>query len=399
MLVKAQDFYTHVNSNIIVDTPYDTRLEVTMKEGPTPVMGGAMFAPFSLLDLHKHSDLIAIAQIGQSITTETVDGEYRLKMDLRVSEQLKGENSREVITLYYWNYYGPTKLKPGDRLLVFLKHHKSEDGERLDGYMTTGMEESLKKLDDGALAVYRQRSVELTEIFQRANPDPAEIVEWLVRCIEEPATREGGIPTLSQSLYALQSYRERENTAQSESKETEEVSGQQENNEEQSDEESSDFDEVEWERERLKLAAALTQDQKVRLANALFGVTELSGADTALVGLIKQLGDDRLKPYLISQLRLVADRPPVFAEALAWNLAEATNDEDLKRLAIDYRYAAEYDESEYEGASALQNPSQNQGADGLTVAAIKRSAMLKDFLKLVQYKTNGEKALYGASNQ
>jgi Carboxypeptidase regulatory-like domain len=42
MLVEAQRFYTHVNSNVIVDTPYDTRFEVTMRSIQREVIMGAM---------------------------------------------------------------------------------------------------------------------------------------------------------------------------------------------------------------------------------------------------------------------------------------------------------------------------------------------------------------------
>jgi hypothetical protein len=38
--------------------------------------------------------------------------------------------------------------------------------------------------------------------------------------------------------------------------------------------------------------------------------------------------------------------------------------------------------------SGRQDSSENQSENGLTIAAIKRSAMLKDFLKLAEYKTN-----------
>src|SRR5215468_5403492 len=70
MLVEAEGFYTHVNSNVIVDTPYDTSFEVTMKENRKVItLGGAMSIdmPSSLLDLYRQSDLIAIAQVGQSV--------------------------------------------------------------------------------------------------------------------------------------------------------------------------------------------------------------------------------------------------------------------------------------------------------------------------------------------
>ena len=63
------------------------------------------------------------------------------------------------------------------------------------------------------------------------------------------------------------------------------------------------------------------------------------------------------------------------------------NDEDLKRLASDYDDSAEYDKSENGNESDRQDSIRNPRADGVTLAAIKRSAMLKDFLKLVEYKT------------
>ena|GEM_PF-3978332 len=70
-------------------------------------------------------------------------------------------------------------------------------------------------------------------------------------------------------------------------------------------------------------------------------------------------------------------------------LADAVNDDDLKRLANDYGDAATYDESEYKDGdeSGQQDSTRNQRSAGLTVAAVKRGAILKDFLKVVEYKT------------
>ena len=83
----------------------------------------------------------------------------------------------------------------------------------------------------------------------------------------------------------------------------------------------------------------------------------------------------------------MADRAPRLAESLVWKIAQVIKDEDIRRLANDYDDAAEYDKSEDEEESSRQASTRNQRADGVTVAAIKRSAMLKDFLKLVEYKT------------
>jgi carboxypeptidase family protein len=392
MLVEAQGFYTHVNSNVIVDTPYDTRFEVTMRINRRTVIMGAMggFRPQSLLDLYQESDLVAIAYVGRSVVAGTDDDKRmkQIKTDLHISSQLKGENNRQVIPFYYWSLTSnPAQFKRGDRLLVLLQRRGSKNSQRLDEYEASGWGDSIKELNDGALAIYRQRIEELTAIFQRGNPDSGEIVEWLIRCVEESATREEGLRKLSEIISLTPSQREQENEAESQTDDAEESTDQSEDNEEKLIEQPSDDNVAEWERESRKLAAALTQEHKIRLANTLFGIAELSEADMKLVSLIQELGDERLAPYLTSQLRRVADRAPRFAESLVWRVAEVINDEDLKRLANDYDDAATYDKSEDEGESDQHGSAQNQRADSLTVAAIKRSAMLKDFLKLVEYKT------------
>jgi hypothetical protein len=394
MLVEAQGFYTHVNSNVIVDTPYDMRFEVTMKANQrVAVTVGGMVStmPSSLLDLYRQSDLIAIAQVGRSVVAGT-DNEMKftqVRTDLGISSQLKGENDRQVIPFYHWvNNAHPFEFKQGARLLVLLQFRKTDDGKRLDGFEAIGWEgKSIKELDDGALAVYRQRIEELTAIFRRGDPEPAEIVEWLIRCVEEPATREEGVRRLSDGISLLKLQRERESEDKSQSVEVEESAGQSEDDEEGSNEQSDNDDSAETSRESIRLAAALTQERKTRLANALFAIAELNEGDMELVSLIQELGDERLASYLVSQLRRVADRAPGLAESLVWKIAQVINDEDIRRLASDYDDAATYDESENGGGSARQDSTRNQRADGLTVAAIKRSAMLKDFLKLVEYKT------------
>jgi len=249
-------------------------------------------------------------------------------------------------------------------------------------------------LDDAALAIYRQRLEELTAIYRRGKPEPAELVEWLVRCVEEPATREEGVLTLSESLFLLTVQRERENEAKSKSVEAEESAGESEDekeaDEEGSTEQSSDGDVAERDRETAKLAAALTQDHKNRLANTLFGIAELSEDDLELVRLVEELGDERLAPYLVTQLRRAADAAPSFAESIAWIIAQIINDEDLKRLASeihDSAIAAILNEGRYGDVSDRQDSTPNRRSRGVTLAAIKRSGMLKDFLKLVEYKT------------
>ena len=387
MLVEAQGFYTNVNTNVIVDTPHDMRFDLTMKAKPGPIMGGLMVSPLPLLDLYRNSDLVAIAYLGQSTIVDNEEGANLLKSALHISVQLKGQNSEPVIPFYYRDDdIHPTRLKPGGRLLVFLRHRESEDGNQLDGYELAGWEESIKVLDDGALAIYRQRIEELRAIFKGSNPDPAELVEWLVRCIEEPATREDGVRNMSEIVYALTLQHKQKNEANSETGEIDKSHDQMKDDEEDSIEPPGD-DESEMEREITKLAAALTEDHKNRLTSALFDNAELTEADIGLAYLITEFGDPRLAPYLVSQLQRVSGDPPRFTESLVRILAYTVNDDDLKRLADDYDGAATYDESESDDESDQQDAIRNERSAGLTVAAIKRGAMVKDFLKLVEYKT------------
>jgi len=391
MLVEAEGFYTHVNSNVIVDTPYDTRFEVSMRVIQRITVEGAIGGghPQSLFDLYRQSDLVAIARVGRSTVVETEDGAMQVKTALHITSQFKGEGRQQVIPLYHWvDDSNPTEFKQGDRLLVLLQRRESEEGERLDGYDATGWGNGVKKFDDGVLAVYRQRMEELTAIVQRGNPDPAELVEWLVRCVEDPVTRLEGVRKLSDSLSLLESQRERENEAVSQSVEAEEAAGQSEDEEEEANEQSDNDNEAE-DMESAQLAAALTEGHKIRLANTLFSIAELSEDDMELAGLVQKWGDERLAPYLISQLRRVADDAPGYAESLIQMIAWVINDEDLERLTNDYGAAAlasRFNRSENDDGSDQQDSTRNQRQDFRTLAAIKRSVMLKDFLKLAEYK-------------
>jgi hypothetical protein len=399
MLVEAPGFYTHVNSNLIVDTPYDKGFEVSLNaKQPYMVWSGVIATGLhsSLLDLYQESDLIAIVQVGRSVVagTEQEASERLVKTELRISESLKGDNGQQALPFYHWvNANYPPPYKQGDKLLVLLRNRESDDGKQLAGFESTGWGNGVKKLDAGALAVYRQRIEELTAIFQRGDPNPSEIVEWLTRCVEEPATREDGVSKLTNILSVAASQRHRMDIIKSQLVNVEELTAQQESDEsdesddEDAEEQSSDSDMTNWRRESLKLAAALTEDQKTRMANALFGISELSENDMDMVSLIRELGDERLLPYLVSQLRRVADREPRFAGSLVREIADVVNDLDLNRLASDYRDAARYVWSEGEGEPDRQDSPQNRDSDRSAMVAQKRSAMLKDFLKLVDYKT------------
>jgi len=235
----------------------------------------------------------------------------------------------------------------------------------------------------------------LRAIYQRGNPDPGEVAEWLMRLVEEPVTRREGAIKLSESLYLLESQRDQDNEAESQSVESDKAMGEDESDDEEkdSDEESSDDDVAQWEKEDAELAAALTKDHKARLANILFGVAGLKEDDMALVRAVEELGDERLAPYLVSQLRRVADEAPEFATSLIQTIARLIKDEDLNRLIDDQQAAtraAIFDRIDSVNKPDQQDSTQDQRANILTTVAAKRREMLKDFLKLVEYKNKSE---------
>jgi len=103
MLVEADGFYTHVNSNVIVDTPYDTRFEVSMKVKQVIITAGGIGGrPQSLFDLYRQSDLVAIARVGRSTVAGIEEGSKQLKTALHITSQFKGEDRHQVIPLYHW---------------------------------------------------------------------------------------------------------------------------------------------------------------------------------------------------------------------------------------------------------------------------------------------------------
>jgi hypothetical protein len=85
----------------------------------------------------------------------------------------------------------------------------------------------------------------------------------------------------------------------------------------------------------------------------------------------------------------VADEAPDHAQSLIWMIAQVINDEDLKRLADDYgraEMAAILVNIEYDDGSDRQGATRNQRADVPSLAVIKSGVLLKDFLKLAEYK-------------
>lgn len=346
--------------------------------------------PKPLRALYMDSDLIVVARVGETTPVEVFfeEGEkyrsYLMKTDLHVSSTVKGQGNHSVVHLYHlrWEsdeFQAPhfySEYSDSDKLLIFLT--RRETGE---GYEETDRSYGVKKLSDADLQVYLRRMDELALILQQEKPDPAQIVEWLIRCAEEPATRWDGIYEFVSSDYALQASRVKEEP--DESQETGETndgaasggeanhasdnSGNQANDNAVTGENSGENGDtipdqqiviLPMTRERFytpdpELIRLLTAAQKKRLANVLFNAKTLTEDESLLIDLVKQWGDPRFVPFAMSQLRSYADDPPNLAETLVTAVAEALDNEELKKLAAKYcENASYYDEEEASGDEA-----------------------------------------------
>lgn len=184
--------------------------------------------PKTLLSLYLNSDLIFVADFvsekdGKILHDEEDYYQIQVRKDLRISSMLKGRHSRNFIFTNTdfrnkknvekteeetdeeaeyeytpYGYRGYSELTVGEKYLFFFKKDKETQQYELTDY-TSGY----KKLSDADLAIYKKRIDELKSITKNKDNQIAEITKWLIRCIEEPATRWDGVFELISSFEDL----------------------------------------------------------------------------------------------------------------------------------------------------------------------------------------------------
>ncbi|MGE0887056.1 MAG: carboxypeptidase-like regulatory domain-containing protein [Blastocatellales bacterium] len=388
--VEASGFMVSIVTDVNVNADAPVILDVTIQVGEQVTMGGAVAISVStLLNLYSDSDLIAIVTVGKSRIVSRDENSIEVVSALHPSAILKGSNGRRTIPLHHSIYdhgENENQIKTGDRLLVFL-NQREEDGQRLDGYSTSSWSRATMKLNDNDLSVYRQRIEELNSILTTDQPNNAELIEWLVRCVEEPATRWDGVYELERSLATrLNSKPKSEDESNKENQSLEKtikaVTGQNSLDQDKTE------DVVEFQRldTEAALADTLTDNQKARLANALFSIESLSDADNGLVNLVQKIGDKRLLPYLVYQLRIKANEAPRLAENLVSTIAELLDDEDVQDAADEYSENIEYDESEDEPEEGHGSSISKPKTVAAQIAIAQRFVLLSKFLAVVDRK-------------
>ncbi|HEX6623636.1 MAG TPA: hypothetical protein VF064_07980 [Pyrinomonadaceae bacterium] len=403
--------------------------------------------PQTLRTLYKHSDRIVVARVGHTELVERDEDSSQVRTALHVARNVKGKDEGPVVFVHHstWVEEGvekPGTYKQGEQLLVFLERGDEEEGRAV--YTVDDATYGVKMLSDDDLKVYLARIDELAGIEGRKPADKAALVEWLVRCAEEPATRWEGAYELMVSTQALEHSKEQRERQPSEA----EIRASVPKHHATAEEYEADVARalaVAWgeaavaptspapppgeaalapppgvavEREPVELrratprdpslAAALSEEQQRRLADALFGAEKIGVGEGALLHVVKGFQDARLVPFLVAQLRRVEDNPPTEAEEWLAVLSEVSNNEEAVHLITNYSANVTYYEEEEEMTAGDESAGTDKAAavdeeesagtdeefdqkeqDARDAAATeratkKRSALLKDLLARVE---------------
>ena len=292
--------------------------------------------PQPLRALYTQSDLIVIAQVGKTEVTRIKNSDDDvelsfLKTALLISSTLKGAPQETVFVdrETYGDYRDQLgSANEGQTFLVFL--NKNPEGE---GYDIDNMSFGLKQLSDDHLKVYVSRIEELASIMKAEQPSETEIVEWLVRCVEEPATRWEGAFDLAANNYTQQS--EEMSINEGASTELSEESPQSEASEtpvERAYPNEGWIQSLPVAPTEINYLSLLTAEQKERLTTALINGELVSDRDSYLIEIVEAWDDPRLVPYLLSQLRQIDNASSYYADSVMMIIAQKLDDETLKGI-------------------------------------------------------------------
>lgn len=336
--------------------------DVTMQVESSVTMGEIVISPPEpLRNLYFESDLIVVASVGKSVSLESKEHGEMMKTELRISSTIKGKGRKRVVYLHHWKWKDPeSRFTEGDSLLFFLKPHANAR----DGYEVSQEMYGIKKLSTRDLSVYAERMRELEVIGEATRDNAEEMTEWLVRCAEDPATRwEGAYELAAWARATEQKKPEEPQEPNSESGEAATASAG----------------------AALNFAEMLTGKQRERLMTALFKTDPAGDGEGDLIELAFIWRDERLAPYLVSQLRRPENDAP--QRALRWTrvLGELFDDEDLYSLVDKY----------YESADIEYNLEPESGEASIEQARRERSAILVEILSAVGKKMGEMKSKAG----
>jgi hypothetical protein len=391
--VEAEGFKAKSTHGIALKQHKQRNLDMALESSQFEVMGAMAIPAEPLRELYSKSDRVVVATVGKIAKVQERDGSRLMKAALTVSSTLKGEH-KATLNVYDW-LYGNEKgdLIKNEKVLIFLQRRESKNGLE-DDYEVSGYKAGVKALSDETLKIYLQRIEELRAIDEKEQMNQEELIEWLVRCVEDEATRSEGAYELGTSARQLRYSREAEKSEEDKDAEAQEAATQGAAEPETEATfsiaigKSAEEDEVRSKNE--KLLSLVTPQQKNRLMNILFKATELKDIEYNLVELAIAWKDARIYPFLITHLRRVQANPPQEAQSLVWALSEYLHDETIRQLAE--RYIGESEgEAEEDDSDIVAAEQQTIDADKAAKPVNlqqEKSLALKKFLSAVEAKLN-----------
>jgi hypothetical protein len=315
--VEAKGYERIKHHDVSLQPGHARRFDVAMVKQVT--MMGAVAVPLQpLRTLYLESDRIVVAQVGKSINNEKATHAQSLKTSLIVSQTIKGDGHKPAVDVYHWAYGGQLdRLTEGETVLVFLQRKENASGGDIrNSYELIYGGASVKRLSPPDLETYVRRLEELREITGKSESDPNEIVEWLVRCAEDPVTRREGSFELQMSAWREEWAKEATRRA---------AAG-----------EPSPFTGKNIPERETFYAALLTSEQKQRLMNALLKSEELVIGDLQLIDLASRWKDPRLLPFLMSYLHRFEETAPHDLWQVMQSVAQLLEDNGLSALVQQY---------------------------------------------------------------
>lgn len=249
----------------------------------------------TLRTLYDMSEVIVIARVAESTVLQRDGDRILLKTALAVSRTLKGKQHDVVFVLHSTYEGSQSPFEGASDLLVFLKprHGASRILGGAAGYEVVDSSRAVKTLPPKALEKYADRLTELDSMLRRGRTKAQEVVEWFIRCAEDPATRREGVVDL---------------------------------------------------KDEQNLALLLTASHKERLMNALSLVDEMDDSDIELIKLISRWNEPRLLPFLLTQLRRMEQGAPQIADSIISLVGDILEDETIRELAEAYSDDATYED-------------------------------------------------------
>ena len=336
--------------------------------------------PTTLLSLYKKSDAIFIGMFDKTTIGDVIsEDEHSTMMNASdhysISSTLKGGTQKFFVNTYeQYHYkgedgadeiegeegYGVEKVEPGDTVLLFLKfkadgdEQKKTDNPALE---VVHYRDAIRPVKASEVSSYEGKIKDLNGIFSGEKADDADILKWILRCIDDPVTRWDGAFELLSSFQSLEWKKQQEEEAKNKIEKEESIDDEadaeiSEDKIEASDEQTEGSHEIEVEEQEeidnSVYASLLTTEQKDSLTNVALNIKpeksedpenseaeaekpKVSNGDRVLFDLVKRWGDSRLAAAMLDRLRAAGDN----YEKADWmiSIAEVLKDDDLKTAA------------------------------------------------------------------